>query len=79
MFKISFPKSQFISPTNPVLRIEASIDCDGSECGVGVFDENGSLLELPPHFHLIESGDGAWTRLYPVGGALPESLYESSH
>ena len=74
-----FSKSQFISPTDPILRIEMAIDCDGSECGIGVPNEDGSLDDLPPHFHLVESQAGAWTRSYALGGSLPEDHYESSH
>ena len=73
------PRSQFISPSDPTLRIETAVDCDGSECGLGVPDEDGSLTDLPPHYHLIESQAGAGTRIYPLGGELPESLYEASH
>jgi hypothetical protein len=76
---LCFPKSQLISPTNPTLRIEPAIDCDGSECGIAFPDEDGSLPDLPPHYHMVESQPGAWTRLYPLGGHLPESHYESSH
>jgi hypothetical protein len=72
-------KSQLISPTDPILRIESAIDCDGSECGLAFPDEDGSLPGLPPHYHLIESQAGAWTRRYPLGGALAESHYEPSH
>jgi hypothetical protein len=79
MFKISFPKSQFIPPTNPNLRIESAIDCDGSECGRAVPNEDGSLIDLPPHYHLVESEPGAWTRSYAFGGDLPEDQYEPSH
>jgi hypothetical protein len=76
---LTFSKSQFISPADPVLRIESAIDCDGSECGLGVPDEDGNLDDLNPHYHLVESQTGAWTRSYPFGGPLPEVHYESSH
>lgn len=76
---LCIPKSQFISPTDPHLHIESAIDCDGSECGIAFPNEDGSLPDLPPHYHLIESQAGAWTRRYPLGGDLPESQYESSH
>jgi hypothetical protein len=79
MTNISFPHSQLISPTNPVLRIEPAIDCDGSECGIATFDTNGNLVGPPPHFHLVESEPGAWTRKWALGGALPKDQYESSH
>jgi len=71
MIKLSFTKSDFISPSDPILRIEPAINCDGSECGCPVYDEKGELEDLPPHFHLVESEDGAWTRRYPLGGLLP--------
>ena len=70
-FNFSYSKSQFNSPADPVLRIEPEIDCDGSECGCALTDEHGNLIDLPPHFHLVESEPGAWTRRYPVGGDLP--------
>ena len=71
MFKISFPQSQFIPPTNPSTRIEAAVGCDGSECGASVLDDDGNPLDLHPHFHLVESQIGAWTRSYAIGGELP--------
>jgi hypothetical protein len=67
MYKLHFHKSDFISPMNPSLRIEVAIDCDGSECGSAIHDESGQLEDLSPHFHLIESEIGAWTRKYAVG------------
>ena len=79
MFKFSIPRAQFISPIDPVVRLEPAIDCDGSECGIAVFDADGTLIDLPPHFHLVESQNGAWTRPYAVGGSLSESQFESSH
>jgi hypothetical protein len=80
MFKISFPRSAFISPTDPLLHVEPAIDCDGSECGIAIYDEQSdSLIDLPPHFHLVESQPGAWTRRYPMGGDLPQSQFEPSH
>jgi hypothetical protein len=71
VFKISFRKSDFISPTEPVTRIEWAVGCDGSECGCSVFDAEGNLLDIPPHFHLVESQEGAWTRSFAIGGELP--------
>jgi hypothetical protein len=70
MFRISIPKSQFISPSDPALRIEQAIDCDGSECGCALFEEDGYPIDLPPHYHLVESENGAWIRRYPFGGSL---------
>jgi hypothetical protein len=77
MYKVVFPKSQLISPTNPILRIEEAIDCDGSECGISLFDGIEHLVDSPPHFHLVESETGAWTRNWAIGGPLPEVSYES--
>jgi hypothetical protein len=74
-----FSKSQFISPSDPFLRIETAADCDGSECCLAVPDENGLLDELPPHYHLVESQTGAWERSFAIGGPIPEDHYESSH
>jgi hypothetical protein len=71
MLRLSFPKLQLISPTNPVLRIEQAIDCDGSECGRTFFGEDGFPMDLPPHDHLVESQEGAGTRTFAVGGSLP--------
>jgi hypothetical protein len=79
MFTISFPKEQFISPTEPFVGLEPAIDCDGSECGIGIHDEDGTLIDLPPHFHTVESQPGAWTRRYPIGGKLPADFYQPSH
>ena len=73
-----FKKSDFIPPSDPKLRIEPAIDCDGS-CGRALHNEDGSLVDLPPHYHLVESQVGAWTRSYAFGGPLPEDYYESSH
>jgi hypothetical protein len=73
MFKISFHQSDFISPANPSTRIEPAIGCDGSECGCAVLDHDGTPLDLPPHFHLVESQLGAWTRNYAIDGELPTS------
>jgi hypothetical protein len=79
MHRLTFKKSDFISPSDPILRIETAIDCDGAECGLAIPDEDGSLNDLPPHYHLVESQTGAWTRSYPFGGSLPRDHHESSH
>ncbi len=73
MFKLSFSKSQLISPANPLVRIEHAIDCDGSECGHAFFDDDGNLADLPPHYHLVESESGAGDRAYGLGGELPRT------
>ncbi len=79
MTKLRFPASAFISPTDPVIRIEAAIDCDGSDCNRMFVDGEGNTLELPPHFHWIESQAGAGERTYADGGALPDDNYEPAH
>ena len=72
MLKIGFSKSELTRPTNPdTFRIEEAIDCDGSECGSAVRDEDENLLDLPPHYHLVMSQKGAATMIYPIGGSLP--------
>jgi hypothetical protein len=71
MFKISLSKEQLISPTEPLIRLEPAMDCDGSECGIAINDEAGNLIDLPPHYHIVESQPGAWTRNYAIGGELP--------
>lgn len=71
MFKIGFAQSAFISPTDPSTRIEPAIDCDGSICGCALHEADGTLIDLPPHYHLVESQQGAWERRYPIDGQLP--------
>lgn len=69
MFKISFEQSDFIPPTDPLTRIESAIGCDGSECGlVTCIVEGASPVDILPHFHLVESEPGAWTRVLPIQG-----------
>jgi hypothetical protein len=77
MFKLSISKSQLITPTDPVLRIESAIDCDGTECGRSFSNDDGTLIGLPPHYHLVESQIGAGTRIYGFGGQLPNDFYET--
>jgi len=55
MPKITFRASEVISPRDPVIRIEAAIDCDGSECRRTAFDDSGNLFDLPPHFHGLKA------------------------
>jgi hypothetical protein len=71
MFEISFPRSSLISPTDPAMRIESAIGCNGLECGDAILDEDGNLLDRSPHLHLVESQPGARTRKYPIDGELP--------
>jgi hypothetical protein len=63
------------------VRIEAAVDCDGSDCGRHWYDDEGELEQLPPHFHMIVLGKipDAGPRCYAVAGELPENVYESSH
>lgn len=79
IYRLTFNKSDLIPPSDPTLRIEAAIDCDGSECGLAIPDEDGSLDDLPPHYHLVESQMGAGKRSYAFGGPLPEDHYKSSY
>jgi hypothetical protein len=79
MFKIHFSKADYISPRNPNLRIESTIDCDGTECGRASYEDDGSFVELPPHWHLIESEDGAGLHIYGFGGDLPNESYDRSN
>jgi hypothetical protein len=79
MFKVHFSKADFISPQNPNLRIEPAIDCDGTECGRASHEDDGGLAELPPHWHLIESEDGAKPHIYGLGSDLPNESYDCSN
>ena len=51
-----------------------------------MFDQQGNLEDLPPHFHLIEwepEANGitifAGPRCYAIAGDLPGDVYEPSH
>lgn len=59
-------KSDLIPPSDPNSRIEDAIGCDGTECGLPVLNGDGSLDDVQPHWHLIESQPGAWKRRYPI-------------
>lgn len=57
-------------------------DCDGSECGCTVFDENGEPELLSPHVHMYVRGrqPEAGPRCRAIHfGNLPDSVYEPSH
>jgi hypothetical protein len=71
--RLVFTKAEMTSPTDPMLRIEFAIDCDGSDCGCYVTDEEGNPEPLPPHAHLVEWQEGAWTRAFAMGGNLPRA------
>lgn len=63
------------------INIEEAIDCDGSACDRSFFDEDGELMDLPPHYHMIVIGKSpdSGPRCYAIGGDLPESTYQPSH
>jgi hypothetical protein len=71
VFKVYIRQSDLNPPTEPSTRIESAVDCDGTVCGCAVLDSDGNTLDIPPHFHLVESQDGAGTRRYGIGGELP--------
>jgi len=82
--KLSIPASALRSlrDSNEIcIRIEVAVDCDGSDCGRALHDNQGELEPLPPHYHMIAFGrhPDAGPRCYGVGGELPEVVYESSH
>lgn len=69
-------------PKSPSVRIEVVRGgCYGEECNrahSGIPTEE--LVELSPHFHLIETEPGTSGACYAVGGDLPsEDPYEFSH
>jgi len=63
--RLTFTKAEFTPPTDPMLHIEQALNCDG-ECGNSLISDDGYAEVLPPHFHLVESQPGAWTRPYPI-------------
>ena len=67
------------SPDDPRIQIELAIDCDGAGCNLSFYDDQGSLVDLPPHYHLTESQPGCGSRTYAIGGELPEDIYEPAH
>ncbi len=52
-----------------VVGSEEALFCDGSECGVAIFSEDGELELLQPHWHMIVKGKApeAGPRCYPIG------------
>jgi hypothetical protein len=69
-------------PKNPSIRIEIVYGgCYGEECiraHSGIPTEK--LVELAPHFHLLEAESGTSGACYAVGGDLPpEDPFEFSH
>jgi hypothetical protein len=71
--KLVFIKAEMTSPTDPLLRIEFAFDCDGTDCGCSFMDEEGDPEPLPPHAHLVEWQEGAWTRVFAMVGNLPRA------
>ena len=67
------------SPRNPFTRIEPAFDCDGSECNRSFHDDDGNAIDLPPHFHIIETDPDGGHCCYAVSGDLPEEVFELSH
>jgi hypothetical protein len=47
---------QWLSPQRSVakIRIESADGCDGSICHQPIFNEDGGLNRIEPHFHLVE-------------------------
>ena len=67
-------------PKNPSVRIDLACDCNGEECDRVWLDGEDEPVELPAHFHLIESEPGAETVCHAIGGELPPpSAFEPSH
>lgn len=69
--KIRIPAAALRDPADSadvIPMIEDAPFCDGSECGLTVFSENGELDLLQPHWHLIEKGRApeAGPRIYPI-------------
>jgi len=72
MFSPSFRQSE-LNPSwdDPLLRIEQAIECDGSECLPYIlYQAEDSLLDLPPHYHLVMSQDGQGRRAFPIDGQI---------
>jgi hypothetical protein len=62
---------------NPCVRIETAYDCDGSICHQPIFNEEGGLNYVAPHYHLIEwDADISRPRCYY---ALFGDLLETRH
>jgi hypothetical protein len=63
MSKLSSFKKQVISPVEHSVRLEFAMNCDGSICHMGIYDndEHGELTDIQPHFHLVECELGVRT------------------
>ena len=68
MLKLELPEQQIILPTEPSVRLEPAIDCHGSICHIGIYDdEDGEVIDISPHFHIVENEPGVGTRSYAKG------------
>ena len=57
--------------SNPCVHIETANDCDGSVCHQPIFNEDGGLNYIAPHFHLVEwDFDLPQPRVYALFGDL---------
>lgn len=57
--------------SNPCVRIEAANHCDGSICHQPIFNEDGGLNYVAPHYHLVEWDlDLLEPRFYALFGEL---------
>jgi hypothetical protein len=53
--KTASPVSRLVPRTlAPSVHIEPAYDCDGSACHQPIFNEDGGLNHIEPHFHLVE-------------------------
>ncbi|MCU1299103.1 MAG: hypothetical protein JWO91_3381 [Acidobacteriaceae bacterium] len=53
--KHSSPLTRVVpNPAVSRVRIEPAYDCDGSACHQPIFNEDGGLNHIEPHFHLVE-------------------------
>ena len=54
------------------IRLEEAIDCAGGACNSCVFDDDGKLENLPPHYPYVVSGQEpeSGPRCYAVGEGL---------
>jgi hypothetical protein len=56
------------SPTEPEIRIEDALDCDGDRCGLDVetISYGEERTAVPPHSHMIESQLDHAEYIYPI-------------
>lgn len=80
MGTMSFTPLQSRSKSHEIcLRIEDAPQCDGSECGWIEHDSDGDLKQVPPHYHMIVSGEfpGCAPQCYAIRGESPHDEYDS--